>query len=97
MSDASIEIHDRPERSRYVLLVDGEAAGFVAYRLRDRRLTIDHTQVDEAFAGRGLGGRLARYVLDDARARDLRVVPRCPFMAGYIRTHPAYQDLVDAA
>ncbi|MGP1673932.1 MAG: GNAT family N-acetyltransferase [Candidatus Limnocylindrales bacterium] len=97
MSDASIEIHDRPERSQYVLLVDGEPGGFVAYRLRGDRMTIDHTEVDEAHAGRGLGGRLVRHVLDDARARGLRVIPRCPFTAGYIRTHPAYQDLVDAA
>jgi predicted GNAT family acetyltransferase len=34
-------------------------------------------------------------VLDDARARDLRVRPDCPFLAQYIDEHPEYADLVD--
>ncbi len=97
MPDSVIEIQDRPERGAYVLLVDGERAGYVTYRLDGERLTVDHTKVTDAFSGRGFGGRLARHVLDDARRRDLRVIPRCPFLAGYIRTHPEYQDLVDAA
>jgi predicted GNAT family acetyltransferase len=32
--------------------------------------------------------------LDDIRARGLRVVPFCPFVAGYIRRHSEYADLV---
>lgn len=97
MPDSVIEIQDRPERGAYVLLVDGERAGYVTYRLDGERLTVDHTKVADAFSGRGFGGRLARHVLDDARRRDLRVIPRCPFLAGYIRTHPEYQDLVESA
>jgi uncharacterized protein len=30
-----------------------------------------------------------------ARSRGLKVVPRCSFVAGYLRRHPEYQDLVD--
>jgi uncharacterized protein len=37
---------------------------------------------------------LARFALDDARARGLRVRPDCPFVARFIRAHPEYQDLV---
>jgi predicted GNAT family acetyltransferase len=34
-------------------------------------------------------------VLDDVRRRSLVVVPRCPFIAAYIRRHPDdYLDLV---
>ena len=38
--------------------------------------------------------KLARYALDDARSRGLRVRPRCPFIKSWIRRHPDYQDLV---
>jgi predicted GNAT family acetyltransferase len=96
MSDAMIDIEDRPDEGRYVVSVDGQPAGFVAYRLRGDRISIDHTEVDQRFEGRGLGSRLVRHVLDDARARGLRVVPHCPFTANFIETHPAYQDLVAA-
>ncbi|MGH2512613.1 MAG: GNAT family N-acetyltransferase [Candidatus Limnocylindrales bacterium] len=90
----TVEIVDRPERRRFEILTDGRLAGSARYRLEDGRITFIHTEVDPALAGQGLGSRLARHVLDDARARQLDVVPMCPFIAGYIRSHPAYQDLV---
>ena len=34
-------------------------------------------------------------VLDLARLRGLKVVPRCPYAAAFIRRHPEYQDLVE--
>ena len=46
------------------------------------------------FEGQGLGARLARFALDDARERGLRVVPLCPFIAAFVKRHPEYQDLV---
>jgi predicted GNAT family acetyltransferase len=33
-------------------------------------------------------------VLDDIRARGMKVRPRCPFVARFIREHPQYADLV---
>ncbi len=90
----SITIEDRPEASRYELADAGRLAGFVTYRLEPGQITFEHTEVDPAFAGRGFGTRLAVHVLEDARGRGLRVIPRCPFIAGYIRRHPAYRDLL---
>jgi hypothetical protein len=89
-----VETVDRPDHRRYELTVDGVLAGWVTYRLSDRRITFIHTEVRPAYAGRGLAQRLAQDVLDDARARGLRVRPLCPYIASYIRAHPAYQDLV---
>lgn len=92
---ATIEIHDVPERDRYLLTVDGQHAGIVTYALEGDRITLIHTGIRPEFSGRGLAQKLAVFVLDDARARGLRVRPDCPFMASYIRRHPAYQDLVE--
>ncbi|GJF06441.1 hypothetical protein PSD17_53880 [Pseudonocardia sp. D17] len=49
-----------------------------------------HTEVDDRFGGRGLGGVLARGALDAARARGLRVRPDCPFIRSWIEKHPEY-------
>jgi uncharacterized protein len=89
-----VVIADAPERDRYELFVDGAEAGKATYRRRGDRVTLIHTEVDPAYAGRGLGNRLARCVLDGIRARDLRIVPVCPFMRAYIRSHPDVADLV---
>ncbi|MFE2009152.1 GNAT family N-acetyltransferase [Streptomyces sp. NPDC059491] len=93
------QVTDRPEKSRYEILAgdDGtEIAGFAEYHLSDGEIAFLHTETDSRFAGRGLGGLLARGALDDARARGLRVLPYCPFIRGWIGRHPAYADLVPA-
>ena len=88
------EVTDAPERSRYEITVDGELAGFASYRQRLGRITFVHTEIDDAYAGRGLGGQLARAALDAARARGLAVRPDCPFIKSWIAQHPDYADLV---
>jgi predicted GNAT family acetyltransferase len=92
----SIDIRDEPESSRYAAYVDGELAGFSEYTLDPERgrIVIAHTEVDDAFEGRGVGSALVRGELDDARRRRLRVVPQCPFVKAYIERHPDYQDLL---
>jgi predicted GNAT family acetyltransferase len=53
-----------------------------------------HTEVDPAHEGEGLGGAIARSVLDDIRRRGLLVQPLCKFMAAFIARHPEYADIV---
>ncbi len=91
-----VEVLDRPAQERFVITVDGEPAGLATYRLRGDVITFIHTEVAPAFGGRGLGARLAAEALDDVRRRGLRVVPRCPFIARFIREHAGYQDLLAA-
>lgn len=93
-SDETAEIIDRPDRHRYEILVGGRRAGVALYELDQGVITLTHTRIAAAFAGRGMGRRLASGVLDDARARGLLVRPRCPFMAGYIAAHREYEDLI---
>jgi predicted GNAT family acetyltransferase len=93
-ADSGIAVRDAPERSRFEITVDGALAGFAFYRLRPGLIIFVHTEIDEAFAGRGLGGKLARAALDEARDRGLAVRPDCPFIKGWIAKHPDYADLV---
>jgi predicted GNAT family acetyltransferase len=92
--DRELRVVDNPAEARYETLVGDQVAGIVTYRLRPGQIVFLHTEVLPAFEGRGIGSRLAAGVLDDARARGLSVVPRCPFIAGYIRRHAAYAELV---
>jgi predicted GNAT family acetyltransferase len=92
--DDAITVADNPAANRYELQVAGELAAFTDYRLAPDRIVFTHSETLDGFAGHGLATRLARAVLDDARARGLRVVARCPFVASYIAEHPEYQDFV---
>jgi uncharacterized protein len=90
----AVEIRDNADARRFEAWVDGRVAGFVDYEPAEGRLVLVHTEVDPAFTGRGIGNRLATSVLDELRRRGLGVTPRCPFIAAFIRAHPAYRPLV---
>jgi hypothetical protein len=90
---AMAELTDNTDRQRFEMAVDGSVA-FVTYHLQGDTLTLLHTEVPQALGGRGIGSALAQSVLDEARRRNLHVVPRCEFLAGYIERHPANADLV---
>jgi len=87
---------DFAEWSRFEIHVDGCLAGFAQYRMKDPGLIVfTHTEIDDAYEGRGLGSTLVRAALDAARDRGLAVRPDCPFVRAYIARHPdAYLDLV---
>jgi predicted GNAT family acetyltransferase len=91
-----LRVTDAADHARYEAHVGDELAGFVTYRKRPGTITFVHTEVEPAFEGHGVGSRLAAAVLADARAQELRVVPLCPFIAGYIDRHPEFADLVGA-
>lgn len=94
MADA--EVRDNPEQSRYEIVVDGNVAGFVEYRGGPDVVELHHTEVDSAYEGQGLGGKLARGTLDAVRSANQKLIPTCPFIKGWIDKHEDYHDLVMA-
>jgi predicted GNAT family acetyltransferase len=87
------EVRDNEDRHRFELAVDGYTA-FSQYKLTPGTITFLHTEVPKQLEGHGIGSRLAQGVLEAARARGLKVVAKCPFIAAYIRKHAEFQDLL---
>jgi len=88
-----VDVSNNEAEQRYEARVDGRLA-VLAYQQEGGRIVYTHTEVPEELEGQGIAGKLTRVALDDARAQRLAVVPRCPYVAGYIQRHPEYQDLV---
>ena len=86
-------VTDAKARHRFELEEEGGTA-FVTYLLEGDRITFTHTIVPEALEGQGVGSRLVRGALDEARERGLKVVPACSFVRHYVDTHQEYEDLV---
>jgi len=93
MADA-LPIVMNEQTHRFEVHLDGETA-FAEYVLHHGSMVLPHTVVPPAFEGRGVGSALARAALAYAREHGLTVKPLCPFIAGYIKKHPEWQDLVD--
>ncbi|MGE3917387.1 MAG: GNAT family N-acetyltransferase [Hyphomicrobiaceae bacterium] len=88
------QITDNKAANRFEMAFDGHTA-FVTYRRTGAGvISLDHAEVPRALEGRGHGGTLVRATLDAVRAEGLKVVPRCSFVAAYIRRHPDYADLL---
>ncbi|MCV7302269.1 N-acetyltransferase [Mycobacterium barrassiae] len=85
------------EADRFTISVDGTVAGFTEIIDRDGRRTFPHTEVDDAFQGRGLASILIGEALEQTRAAGLRIVPVCSMVASYVEKHPEFADVVDAA
>ena len=86
-------IRDNTALSRFELDAGGQPA-FLRYRLSGNVMSLDHTETPVAARGRGIASELTRGVLEEARSRGLKVVPRCPFVTAYIDRHPEFRDLV---
>ncbi len=86
MSDETPTVTRNDEQDRYELKVGDAAAGFAAFQRDDQgRLVFDHTEIDKAFGGRGLGTALAADALADVARRGEVVVPECPFIVKFLR------------
>ena len=88
-----MHVTDNAAAGRFEVTLDG-AVAFAEYRLEPGRIVLPHTVVPEAFAGRGVGGALAKAAFGYARAHRLEVVPTCEFMAGWVKKHPDEHDLL---
>ncbi len=88
------EVLNNEAERRYELKLAGRVVGVAEYRPAGPSLMFTHTEIEEGHEGQGLGSKLVREALDDARARKVNVVPMCPFVAAFIREHPEYLNLV---
>ncbi len=83
---------------RYVATVDGvegEGEGeLTMFRAKKDVYVADHTGVPKHMGGNGIGSKLIRFMIEDARANELRVVPACPFIARKWEKHPEWSDVL---
>ncbi|GAA6524802.1 GNAT family N-acetyltransferase [Intrasporangium sp. DVR] len=93
--DSTQVVTQNRERSRFEIAVDGVRAGLAEYTERGGRRIFFHTEVDDAYSGQGLAGVLVRRALDATRAGGLRVVPVCPYVAKYVKSHHDWDDIID--
>jgi uncharacterized protein len=78
---------------RFELEQDGHVAT-LDYTQAGEVLGLLETSVPEALRGTGIASMLAKIALDYAREHHLKVDVVCPFVAGYLETHPEYSDLI---
>ncbi len=84
------EVVDNVSRSRFELEADGETA-IAEYRIADGAIYFTHTETPHRLQGRGIASKLVRGAVEQARSRGLKIVPRCSYVADWLKKHPEFQ------
>jgi uncharacterized protein len=84
-----VSVRHNEAASRYELDTPHGLA-IAVYRDQAGSRIFTHTEVLPPDDGRGFGAELVRAALNDTRARGLKIVPACSFVAAYVRRHPEF-------
>ncbi|MCL7987444.1 N-acetyltransferase [Sphingobacterium sp. lm-10] len=80
----------------YAAASDGEKrAGMMTYSIAGKDLIIiDHTEVDSAYTGKGVGKKMLYKIVELAREKNIKIMPLCPFAASMFRKMDDIKDVL---
>lgn len=88
------ELIDNREDHQYEFHI-GKLLPKIEYiKSKNGEIYLTHTEVPVQLEGKGVGSQLVEKVLKDIEQQELRLVPLCPFVAGYIQKHPDWRRIV---
>ncbi len=90
-----ITIKERDNKGFSMAREDDKRAGMMTYSIAgDDHIIIDHTEVDPAFKGRGVGKQLLYKIVDMAREKNIKITPICPFANAMFKKLEDIQDVL---
>jgi predicted GNAT family acetyltransferase len=91
----AISREDTPTGGRYVARIAGMPEAEMTFSKAGKDiLIIDHTGVPKELGGMGVGKALVEFMVMDARAKGLKIVPLCPFTKATLQKHKEWQDIL---
>ena len=90
-------VRDNAAEHRYEIDEGDEMVGFADYTIDGELISFPHAVTLPGHEGRGLARQLVQFALEDARQRQLAVLPQCWYVRNVIADNPGeYLDLVPA-
>lgn len=77
----------------YIEDENGIIAELTYTRQENGILTIDHTEVDEKYEGKGVGAKLVEHTVDFARKEEIMIDPLCAYAAAQFKRNESYSDV----
>lgn len=83
------------KNGNFEAFIDGNHAGLMTYTWAgNERFIIDHTEVEEAYNGKGVGKEMLLAAVDFARKNSKTIIPLCPFAKATFQKHEELQDVL---
>jgi predicted GNAT family acetyltransferase len=75
--------------------IDGRRTGMMTYTWAgEERFIIDHTEVEEAYNGKGVGKEMLLAAVEFARKNHKKIIPLCPFAKASFQKSEELQDVL---
>lgn len=74
---------------------DKRLADMVYVMAGPKKMIIEHTEVDESLAGKGIGAKLLEALVDFVRKEEIKVIPLCPFANATFKKRADLQDVLN--
>ena len=92
MDSEKLEVIHNPAESRFEIRLNGQLAK-LDYIEDGDSIVMTHVGVPMEFRGHGIAAIITKAGLDYAKAKSLRVIPMCSYVAAYLRRNPQYIEL----
>lgn len=89
-----IEHKDRKTRGFFFAIENDKTIGELTYVWHgDNHFVIDHTEVNNAYRGHGIGAKLVAEAVAFAKENGYTIYPQCPFVHRIFNLKPAYKEV----
>ena len=90
-----IQLQEDETKGFAVATENGKTAGKMTYSIASSDfIIIDHTEVEPAFKGKGVGKELLYKIVEMAREKNLKILPLCPFANALFQKTPEIKDVL---
>jgi predicted GNAT family acetyltransferase len=91
----NIQHEDTGRGGRFYISEEGRDLAEMVYHWDgDKRMVIDHTEVDPSLEGKGIGKALVARGVEFAREKGIVIVPVCPYAKKVMERTPEYADVL---
>jgi len=92
----NIQHEDNGSKGRFFVSIDGEDLAQMVYIWSgEDKIIIEHTEVDEKLKGQSMGTKLLTALVAWARAKQLKIIPLCPFAKSVMeKKAEEYKDVI---
>lgn len=97
MSENNFEVlHSQTGSKGMFYINSGEepVATLTYVQVGDTKIIVDKTDVDDSLDGTGAGEKLVSAAVKWARAKEMSILPLCPFTKATIKDNPAYHSVL---
>ncbi|MGS2762983.1 GNAT family N-acetyltransferase [Sinomicrobium sp. M5D2P9] len=90
-----IQIIESESKGMALAKENDKQVGSMTYSIAGPELIIiDHTDVDPAHNGKGVGKQMLYKIVEMARRKNIKIIPLCPFAASMFRKIEEIKDVL---